>query len=533
MANNSWDDIDAKLKKLIEVMECRYGSTTASMDHLEASVDTAFATSRMDRIEASLAAIKKKVDALTHSIDCGLSLLDGLHKNVESTLTTDAPLPIVAIDMEDSIMSKIFDPYPTRPLMDESTLTCDAQLTIVAVDVEVSVGLDVDSGVSVFVGEDICKSKLVEVVLGVELQNIGASTNFEALQEEDKGHSIVDDDDEREADISVVVLDSQAFDSPQTLPLVDEGKGMPMGVMTDLENLEKAYYSAVLDMYSEDAYNVFDEITDRGERVQLLGEGMKPFVALPPLCPIDEMPTRVPSNNLFYWNALISGLVQNGNEVDGLCLFIEMRIDGIDDIVEPRGPSSVVWACANLVVLELGNHIHGGGNVMGGVYKVGPIMAQVWPMWKLGAKENKKNSFGQRKAIFVLVQFFLSWFLTGKFKFGLNEAMWWLKIWKNTVLRKASTHASYTGLNIHRWKFMTGRCLHAAASLRLKANAVVEWEGENREDATREDWSKLLETFSNIQLEDKLIFYGRSIDMNAEVKSGPDPSIEPSNKPKK
>ncbi|KAF7821954.1 betaine aldehyde dehydrogenase 1, chloroplastic [Senna tora] len=38
-------------------------------------------------------------------------------------------------------------------------------------------------------------------------------------------------------------------------------------------------------------------------------------------------------------------------------------------------------------------------SVMGGVYKVGPIMAQVWPMWKLGAKENKKNSFGQRKGV--------------------------------------------------------------------------------------------------------------------------------------
>ncbi|KAF7802861.1 uncharacterized protein G2W53_041972 [Senna tora] len=107
MANNSWEKIDAKLEKLIEVMGRRYGSTTTLMDHLEESVDTAFATSRMDRIEASLATIKKKVDALTHSIDCGLSPSDGLHKNFESTLTTDAPFPIVVIDMEDSIMSKV------------------------------------------------------------------------------------------------------------------------------------------------------------------------------------------------------------------------------------------------------------------------------------------------------------------------------------------------------------------------------------------------------------------------------------------
>ncbi|KAF7837047.1 pentatricopeptide repeat-containing protein [Senna tora] len=70
-----------------------------------------------------------------------------------------------------------------------------------------------------------------------------------------------------------------------------------------------------------------------------------------------ELFHRVPEKNLFCWTALISGLVQSENEVDGLCLFIEMRKDGID-IVDPLVLSSVVGACANLAVLELGKQIH-------------------------------------------------------------------------------------------------------------------------------------------------------------------------------
>lgn len=72
-----------------------------------------------------------------------------------------------------------------------------------------------------------------------------------------------------------------------------------------------------------------------------------------------ELLYRVRHNKkLCYWTALISGLVQSGNEVDGLCFFIEMRKDGID-IVDPLVLSSVVGACANLAVLQLGRQMHG------------------------------------------------------------------------------------------------------------------------------------------------------------------------------
>ncbi|XP_054787084.1 pentatricopeptide repeat-containing protein At4g14050, mitochondrial isoform X1 [Prosopis cineraria] len=71
-----------------------------------------------------------------------------------------------------------------------------------------------------------------------------------------------------------------------------------------------------------------------------------------------ELFCSVPYKNLFTWTALISGLIQSGNEVDGLRFFIEMRKDGID-IVDPLVLSSVVGACANLAVMELGKQIHG------------------------------------------------------------------------------------------------------------------------------------------------------------------------------
>ncbi|XP_028759568.1 pentatricopeptide repeat-containing protein At4g14050, mitochondrial [Neltuma alba] len=71
-----------------------------------------------------------------------------------------------------------------------------------------------------------------------------------------------------------------------------------------------------------------------------------------------ELFHRVPRKNLPSWTALISGLIQSGNEVDGLCFFIEMRKDGID-IVDPLILSSVIGACANVAILELGKQIHG------------------------------------------------------------------------------------------------------------------------------------------------------------------------------
>ncbi|KAJ4723084.1 Pentatricopeptide repeat-containing protein [Melia azedarach] len=65
-----------------------------------------------------------------------------------------------------------------------------------------------------------------------------------------------------------------------------------------------------------------------------------------------------PVKNLFLWTALISGLVQSGNGVQAFYLFIEMRREGVD-IVDPLVLSSIVGACANLAMLELGKQIHG------------------------------------------------------------------------------------------------------------------------------------------------------------------------------
>lgn len=65
-----------------------------------------------------------------------------------------------------------------------------------------------------------------------------------------------------------------------------------------------------------------------------------------------------PVKNLFSWTALISGLVQSGNGVDAFYMFIKMRREGVD-IVDPFVLSSIVGACANLAVLELGKQIHG------------------------------------------------------------------------------------------------------------------------------------------------------------------------------
>ncbi|XP_048137360.1 pentatricopeptide repeat-containing protein At4g14050, mitochondrial isoform X1 [Rhodamnia argentea] len=65
-----------------------------------------------------------------------------------------------------------------------------------------------------------------------------------------------------------------------------------------------------------------------------------------------------PSRTLFSWTALISGLVQSGNNVDAFHLFIDMRREGVD-ILDPLVLSSIVGACANFAMLELGKQIHG------------------------------------------------------------------------------------------------------------------------------------------------------------------------------
>ncbi|GMP40248.1 hypothetical protein CsSME_00010770 [Camellia sinensis var. sinensis] len=61
--------------------------------------------------------------------------------------------------------------------------------------------------------------------------------------------------------------------------------------------------------------------------------------------------------NLFSWTALISGLVQSGQWINGLNLYIEMRRAGVD-IVGLFILSSIVGASANLAALELGKQIH-------------------------------------------------------------------------------------------------------------------------------------------------------------------------------
>ncbi|KAL5784286.1 hypothetical protein ACOSQ2_006678 [Xanthoceras sorbifolium] len=71
-----------------------------------------------------------------------------------------------------------------------------------------------------------------------------------------------------------------------------------------------------------------------------------------------EMFKSAPVRNLFVWTALISGLVQSGNGIDAFYMFISMRREGVD-IVDPLVLSSIVGACANLAVLELGKQIHG------------------------------------------------------------------------------------------------------------------------------------------------------------------------------
>ncbi|KAM6544617.1 hypothetical protein CsatB_025353 [Cannabis sativa] len=67
---------------------------------------------------------------------------------------------------------------------------------------------------------------------------------------------------------------------------------------------------------------------------------------------------RMPFRNLYTWTALISGLVQSGNGNDAFNFFIEMRRERID-IIDPLVLSSIVGACANLAVLELGKQVHG------------------------------------------------------------------------------------------------------------------------------------------------------------------------------
>lgn len=71
-----------------------------------------------------------------------------------------------------------------------------------------------------------------------------------------------------------------------------------------------------------------------------------------------ELFQAAPERNLFSWTALISGFVQSGNNTDAFDLFIEMRREAAIDIVDPLVLSSIVGACANLALLELGRQVH-------------------------------------------------------------------------------------------------------------------------------------------------------------------------------
>ncbi|KAK7387606.1 hypothetical protein VNO78_28522 [Psophocarpus tetragonolobus] len=67
--------------------------------------------------------------------------------------------------------------------------------------------------------------------------------------------------------------------------------------------------------------------------------------------------SQTPYRNLFAWTALISGLVQSGNGVEAFHVFLEMRHEGVS-VTDPLVLSSVVGACANLALWELGKQIH-------------------------------------------------------------------------------------------------------------------------------------------------------------------------------
>ncbi|CAJ1963999.1 unnamed protein product [Sphenostylis stenocarpa] len=66
---------------------------------------------------------------------------------------------------------------------------------------------------------------------------------------------------------------------------------------------------------------------------------------------------QTPYRNLFAWTALISGLVQSGNGFDAFHMFVEMRHDGVS-VTDPLVLSSVVGACSNLALWELGKQMH-------------------------------------------------------------------------------------------------------------------------------------------------------------------------------
>lgn len=119
--------------------------------------------------------------------------------------------------------------------------------------------------------------------------------------------------------------------------------------------------SSLVDMYSkcglpDDAYQVFGSIDSKNSiswtaMISGFAKSGRKSDAI-------ELFRRAPIRNLHSWTALISGLVQSGNGIDGFYLFVEMRRENVH-IVDPLVLSSIVGACANMAVLELGKQVHG------------------------------------------------------------------------------------------------------------------------------------------------------------------------------
>ncbi|KAF7827530.1 uncharacterized protein G2W53_018694 [Senna tora] len=200
--NTEMDELADKLDKLIKVMKRGY-SSKIDLNRYPSM------TSSMERLESSVEAMKKVVNRLAHIINGWLSSFDGSHGNVESTLTTNAQLTVVAVDMEGYVD---LDKYPSDDY--------------------------------VFIGEDLSKSKLAATIMEAPIQNVAVPYEIEPLQEDaltdsvDSLHSSFIEMEFGDDEQDDVVCDSH---SSPTQPLMDEG-----------------------------AYKVFDERDDRG--VQQLGE---------------------------------------------------------------------------------------------------------------------------------------------------------------------------------------------------------------------------------------------------------------------
>ncbi|KAK4768528.1 hypothetical protein SAY87_003669 [Trapa incisa] len=118
--------------------------------------------------------------------------------------------------------------------------------------------------------------------------------------------------------------------------------------------------SSLVDMYAKcgvpsDAHAVFDSISVKNSIswtavISGYARSGQKSKAL-------ELFQVAPVRNLFSWTALISGFVQSGNNIDAFEMFIEIRREAID-IVDPLVLSSIVGACANLALLDLGRQVH-------------------------------------------------------------------------------------------------------------------------------------------------------------------------------